>query len=236
MDSERMLHWIYEAGGLKLWQDYNMDKFGLVSMPLFCRTAEAFLHSRKPVHTLDDLKGLKLRTAGAWLEISKQLGAAPVTMPGGDVYAGWSAVPSTPPNGARCTRTSRRASTRSPSTRTSRRPPALRTVRAVHQQGRLAALSDREKTLVDMAAKLVTLESWMRIGQEDAKALQFYKDHGNEIIELEPAVQKRAKELAVAWAEKQAENNAWFDKILKNQMAFEDLWKNAASYRNVRYE
>ena len=34
-----------------------------------------------------DLKGLKLRTAGAWLAISKGLGAAPVTMPGGEVYA-----------------------------------------------------------------------------------------------------------------------------------------------------
>ena len=116
MDSERMLHWIYEAGGLQMWHDFRMDKFGLVSMPLFIRTAEAFLHSRKPVHTMDDLKGLKLRTAGAWLEISKHLGAAPVTMPGGEVYAASSAVPSTPPNGAPCTRTSRRASTRSPST------------------------------------------------------------------------------------------------------------------------
>ncbi len=237
MDSERMLHWIYEAGGLKMWQDYNMDKFGLVSMPLFCRTAEAFLHSRKPVHTLDDLKGLKLRTAGAWLEISKQLGAAPVTMPGGDVYAAlergaidateWGTLYENISTGFY-------------------KIAKYVIIPGVHQpcapfelcinKDAWAALSDREKTLVDMAAKLVTLESWMRIGQEDAKALQFYKDHGNEIIELEPAVQKRAKELAVAWAEKQAENNAWFDKILKNQMAFEDLWKNAASYRNVRYE
>ncbi len=237
MDSERILHWIYEAGGLKMWQDYNMDKFGLVSMPLFCRTAEAFLHSRKPVHTLDDLKGLKLRTAGAWLEISKQLGAAPVTMPGGDVYAAlergaidateWGTLYENISTGFY-------------------KIAKYVIIPGVHQpcapfelcinKDAWAALSDREKTLVDLAAKLVTLESWMRIGQEDAKALQFYKDHGNEIIELDPAVQKRAKELAVAWAEKQAANNAWFDKILKNQMAFEDLWKNAASYRNVRYE
>lgn len=87
MDTERMLHWLYEGGGLELWRQFNEEKFNVVSFPCFARTAEAFLHARKPVRTLDDLKGLKFRTAGAWLEISKDLGAAPVTMPGGEVYA-----------------------------------------------------------------------------------------------------------------------------------------------------
>ena len=86
MDSERMLHWIYDGGGLELWRQFNEEKFNVVSMPLFARTAEAFLHSRKPVRTMDDLKGLKLRTAGAWLEISKSLGAASVTTPGPETY------------------------------------------------------------------------------------------------------------------------------------------------------
>ena len=86
MDSERMLHWLYEGGGLELWRQFNDEKFNLVSMPLFARTAEAFLHSRKPVRTMDDLKGLKLRTAGAWLEISQSLGAASVTTPGPETY------------------------------------------------------------------------------------------------------------------------------------------------------
>jgi TRAP-type mannitol/chloroaromatic compound transport system substrate-binding protein len=237
MDSERILHWIYEAGGLEMWKKYNDEKFGLVSMPLFCRTAEAFLHSRKPVHTLKDLKGLKLRTAGAWLEISKQLGAAPVTMPGGDVYAAlergaidateWGTLYENISAGFY-------------------KIAKYVIIPGVHQpcapfelcinKSAWAKLTDREKTLVDMAAKLVTLESWMRIGQEDAKALQFYKKHGNVIIELAPEVQKRAKSLAIAWAKKQAAKNAWFAKILKNQLAFEELWKNAASYRNVKYE
>src|SRR5690606_15251329 len=86
MDSERMLHWIYEGGGLELWRQYNEERFNLISFPCFARTAEAFLHSRKPVRTLEDLKGLKLRTAGAWLDMAKDLGAAPVTTPGGEVY------------------------------------------------------------------------------------------------------------------------------------------------------
>ena len=31
MDSERMLHWLYEGGGLEMWRDYRMEKFGVVS-------------------------------------------------------------------------------------------------------------------------------------------------------------------------------------------------------------
>ena len=84
-DTERMLHWLYRAGGAEMQAEWRMENFNLVSMPLFIRTAEVFLHSREPVKTLEDLQGLKLRTAGAWLEISKGMGAAPVTMPGGDV-------------------------------------------------------------------------------------------------------------------------------------------------------
>jgi TRAP-type mannitol/chloroaromatic compound transport system substrate-binding protein len=85
-DTEKMLHWLYRAGGAELQAEWRMEKFDVVSIPLFIRTAEVFLHSRKPVRTLGDLKGLKLRTAGAWLDISRSMGAAPVTTPGGEVY------------------------------------------------------------------------------------------------------------------------------------------------------
>jgi len=235
MDSERMLHWIYEAGGLEMWREYNEEKFDLVSFPAFIRTAEAFLHSRKPVRTLDDLKGLKFRTAGAWLEISKSLGAAPVSMPGGEVYAAlergaidateWGTLYENQTTGFH-------------------KIAKYVIIPGVHQPvapfemvinpKAWAKISDRDKKLVELAAKIVTFESWTKIGHEDAKALEFYKKAGNVIIELDAAVQKRAKKLAMDWAWKQAKGNAWFDKVLKHQIAYEKLWKGAASYRNVK--
>ena len=93
--------------------------------------------------------------------------------------------------------------------------------------------SDRDKKLVALAAKTVTFESWTRIGHEDAKALEFYKKQGNEIIVLDASVQKKAKQLAISWAREQAKNNPWFDKVLKHQLAFEKLWSQATHYRNV---
>ena len=237
MDTERMLHWIYEGGGLELWRQYNEEKFGLISFPCFARTAEAFLHSRKPVRTLDDLKGLKFRTAGAWLEISKNLGAAPVTMPGGEVFATlergaidateWGTLYENINTGFH-------------------KIAKFVIIPGIHQptapfevvinKDAWGKLSDADKLNVELAAKLVTVESWMKIGHEDAKALEFFKKEGNEVIELDPAVQKQAKELALKWAEEQAKDNPWFAKVLKSQLAYEKLWENASSYRNVKYK
>ena len=234
MDSERMLHWIYEGGGLEMWQQYNEERFGVVSLPCFTRTAEAFLHSRKPVKTLDDLKGLKFRTAGAWLAISKGLGAASVTMPGGEVFTSlergaidateWGTLYENQSVGFH-------------------KIAKYVIIPGIHQptapfelvinKKAWGKLSDRDKELVALAAKLVTFESWTRIGHEDAKALKFYQDQGNEIIVLDAAVQKKAKKLALEWAKEQAKTNAWFDKVLKHQLAFEKLWSQATHYRNV---
>ncbi len=234
MDSERMLHWIYEAGGLELWRQFNDEKFGVVSMPMFIRTAEAFLHSRKPVRTLDDLKGLKFRTAGAWLAISKGLGAAPVTMPGGEVFAAlergaidateWGTLYENKSTGFH-------------------KIAKYVIIPGIHQptapfelvinKKAWAKLSNRDQELVALAAKLVTFETWTRIGHEDAKALDFYKKAGNEIIVLDAAVQKKGKQLGIAWAKEQAKTNPWFDKVLKHQLAFEKLWSQARHYRNV---
>ncbi len=235
MDSERMLHWLYEGGGAGLWRQFREEKFDVISFPMFIRTAEAFLHSRKAVRSLDDLKGLKLRTAGAWLEIAKDLGAAPVTTPGGEVYpmlergaidaTEWGTLWENIPTGFH-------------------KVAKYVIIPGVHQptapfellinKQAWGKLSARDKALVEMAAKQVTFETWTRIGHEDAKALEFFRKAGNEIIELDDKVQIETKKMAMAWADKQAKDNPWFDKILKHQVEYEKLWKDAARYRNVK--
>ena len=236
MDSERMLHWLYEGGGAELQRQFNEEKFGVISFPMFARTAEAFLHSRKPVRTMEDLKGLKLRTAGAWLEISKQMGAASLTTPGPETYpmlergaidaTEWGTLYENISMGFH-------------------KIAKYVIIPGVHQpsapfelcinKNAWAKLSDRDKKLVEFAAKQVTMESWMRVGAEDAKALKFFKEAGNEIIELSPEVQRATKETSIKWAEEQGKTNPWFKKVWESQRAFEKLWENASSYRNVKY-
>jgi len=235
MDAERMLHWLYRGGGVELQREFRMENFDVVSMPLYIRTSEVFLHSRKPVRTLDDLAGLKLRTAGAWLEISKNLGAAPVTTPGSEVYpmlergaidaTEWGTLyENVSPGFHRVTKYVIVPGVHQPSA-----PFEL-----VINKDAWAKLSDDDKGLIERAARLTTLDSWLTIGQEDALALEFFKEQGNEIIELDPEVQYKAYELAVEWANTQAAENEWFQKVWTNQEAFKALWKDANAYRNVK--
>jgi TRAP-type mannitol/chloroaromatic compound transport system substrate-binding protein len=234
-DSERMLHWLYEGGGVELQREFREEKFGVISFPLFMRTAEVFLHSRKPVRTLEDLKGLKLRTAGAWLEMAQSLGAAPVTTPGGDVY------PMLERGAIDATEWGTPWENVSPGFH---KVAKYVIIPGVHQpvapfelvvnQKAWAKLSDKDKQAVETAAKLTTLNSWMRIGQEDAKALELFEANGNEIIELDPEVQYRTQEIAKEWAEKQAANNEWFARVYQQQEEFKALWKDADAYRDVK--
>lgn len=234
-DSERMLHWLYRDGGAELQAEWRDKKFNLVSMPLFIRTSEVFLHSRKPVKTLDDLKGLKLRTAGAWLEISKSMGAAPVTMPGGDVY------PSLERGAIDATEWGTLWENMSPGFH---RVTKYVIIPGVHQptapfelvinKDAWKELSEADQALIKDAAFMTTMNSWLTIGQEDAKALEFFRKQGNEIIELSPEVQYAAREAGLAWADEKAKGNEWFAKVLNSQKAFADLWSDASKYRNVK--
>ena len=236
-DTERMLHWIYEAGGLDMQRKFREETEGIISIPLFIRTAEAFLHSRKPVKTLADLKGLKLRTAGAWLEMAKGLGAAPVTTAGGDVYpmlergaidaTEWGTLYENISMGFH-------------------KVAKYIIYPGVHQptapfelcinKDAWGKLSDADKKLVEMVAKLVTFETWLKIGQEDAKALEFYKKAGNTIIELAPEVQYAGRKIGLDWAEKTAKEGKYphFAKVHESQKELDALWKGASGWRTVK--
>ena len=234
-DTEKMLHWLYRAGGAELQREFRDQKFGLISMPLFVRTSEVFLHSRKPVKTLKDLQGLKLRTAGAWLEISKGMGASPVTMPGGEVYTALER------GTIDATEWGTLYENKSPGFH---KVTKYVIIPGVHQptapfellinKKAWGKLSKEDKKLVEDAAFMTTMNSWLTIGDEDAKALEFFKSKGNEIIELAPEVQYEGREAGVKWAEGVAKENAYFKKILDHQLAYFELWKDSSKYRNVK--
>ena len=234
-DTERMLHWIYEAGGYDLQLKFRDQTAGVVSIPLFIRTAEVFLHSRKPVRTLADLNGLKLRTAGAWLDMAKSMGAAPVTTAGGEIYSAlergvidateWGTLwENIDPGFYKVAKYLIIPGVHQPTA-----PFEL----CINKQA-WAKLTPKDQKLIEAAAKLTTFESWTRIGQEDAKSLDVYRKAGNEIIELTPEVQYETKNVAMKWAAAQAAKNAWFKQVFEHQLAFEKMWTGADRYRKVK--
>ena len=192
-----------------------------------------FLHSHKKVQTLADLQGLKIRTAGAWLEIARELGAAPLTSAGGEVYpmldrkvidaTEWGTLyENVSPGFHRITRYIIIPGAHQPTA-----PFEL-----LINQRAWEKLSIHDQRLIDVAAKLVTFESWTRLGQEDIKAYHFFQAEGNQIVQLTPQAQHKIKQLGLKWARSQARENAWFKKVLEHQIAFETSWQDAPAFRN----
>lgn len=236
-DAERMLHWLYEGGGVELQRQFREDSDGVISFPLFMRTAEVFVHSRKPVKTLADLKGLKLRTAGAWLEMSKDLGAAPVTTAGGDVFpmlergaidaVEWGTLWENVSSGFY--KVARYLSY--PGVHQPCAPFEL-----VVNKGVWDKMPEADRKLVEVVAKLVTFESWAKIGVEDAKAFDFYKKNGVTMIELDEEVQFATRKIGVDWADKTARESKskYFAKVHKSQQDFDAAWRDADDWRKVK--
>jgi TRAP-type mannitol/chloroaromatic compound transport system substrate-binding protein len=78
--------WLYEGGGLKLGQELY-GKYGLMYFPFSILGPESGFRTNKPIKTLDDFKGMKLRTGvlqTIW--VLEQIGAKPVRIPGGEIY------------------------------------------------------------------------------------------------------------------------------------------------------
>ena len=78
--------WMTVGGGAELAkQMYSGTNVHLVEGWLVT-PPEAFLQSTKPLQTVDDIKGLKIRTAGDDGELFARMGAAVVFLPGEEIY------------------------------------------------------------------------------------------------------------------------------------------------------
>ncbi len=76
--------WLEQGGGQKLW-DELYGQFGI--KPFMCGNTGPSMGGwfRKPITSLDDLKGLKMRMPGLGGEILRRLGGTPVSLPPGEI-------------------------------------------------------------------------------------------------------------------------------------------------------
>lgn len=87
MDEQEYLGWMQTGGGLELLQEaYDKKNYKVKVLTAGAGTPSIFLHSNKPIRTIDDLKGTKIRTASEWAKIMERLGASVVNLSGGEVY------------------------------------------------------------------------------------------------------------------------------------------------------
>lgn len=237
MESVPMMHWLYAGGGKEMWRQFRMEKFGVVAFPCGIRPPEAFAHSHKPIRTLDDFKGLKMRTVGAWAQILPELGGSVVSLPGAEVY---------------------QALERKVIDATEWATPGENVISGFHEIAKYIivpgahqpsapfevvinkkkwdALPKDLQAIIERAAELTTFGSWYRIGRLDMGAMEEFRKTGNEIIFLSPETQTRAHELGKQWAAKIAKVNPWFKKVMESQDTFEEGWKEVGSIRYFQYK
>jgi len=77
--------WLYHGGGLEIFQDLFAKHFKAVAFPFGILTSELFLYSNKEIKTLDDVKGLKMRSAGLRADIMNSIGGSLVVLGASEV-------------------------------------------------------------------------------------------------------------------------------------------------------
>jgi len=230
--AEYML-WLYNEDGAKLVRQWREEKFGVVSIPCQIVETEIFLHSHKPIRTLEDFKGLKIRTSGAWAEIATSLGATTVVLPGNEVFdalerhvvdaiewggpginfnAGFHKI-----------------------------APYI-IVPGIHQPASFneclfnknawAKLSDKDKELIELAGKLNTYETFLQYAEDDIQGWKALQADGKvKFVQLDPSFITTARKASFAWAEKKAAENPWFKRVYESQRAFQ---KKLAHWQEFR--
>jgi TRAP-type mannitol/chloroaromatic compound transport system substrate-binding protein len=237
MESVPMMHWLYTGGGKEMWTAFRMEKFGVVAFPCGIRPPEVFAHSHKPIRTLDDFKGLKMRTVGAWAQILPKLGASVVSLPGGEVY---------------------QALERKVIDATEWATPGENVISGFHEvakyvivpgshqpsapfelvinKSKWESLPKDLQNVIQEVAEFTTYESWLRIGRLDMGAMEKFRKTGNEIIFLSPETQKRCHELGKEWAANIAKDNPWFKQVMESQDTFEKEWLEVGNTRYFQYK
>ncbi|MBI5927435.1 MAG: TRAP transporter substrate-binding protein [Aquabacterium sp.] len=85
LNSRQMSAWMYEGNGLKLMREFYA-KYNIISFPGGNTGAQMGGWFRKPIKSIDDMKGLKMRIGGFAGKVIERLGAVPQNIPGGEIY------------------------------------------------------------------------------------------------------------------------------------------------------
>ncbi len=219
------LVWYYQYGGRELYNEafgkFNMVYFnvGITPMESGFRTTE----KAGPIKKLEDYKGKKLRTpARGTISILKELGGAPIKMPGGEIYL---AVERGTLDGAEFS---------SPGidwgmgfaeiTNYWSVPcwfqPASQVGVMVNKDA-YNKLSDHYKNILAIGAEAAAMESLTFHEADSARAIDKFVEAGTEIVKLDDASLKKLDELSGKYIlEAAKERGGLFAKILKSQLEY----------------
>lgn len=226
MGIDAYMAWLYAGGGIELWQEFRRETMGLHTLVVGVGPAEIHLHSNKPVRTVEDLKGMKIRTAGAFADVVKALGGSPVTVPGSEVYTmlerkGVDAVEwATPAENMVLGLHKAAKYVIMPGIHA----PTTGAFDMVMKPELWDGLPDHLKTAMEAAAMITTQQALHEWTVRDMKAMEELQKGGNEIIEVEPSYIQAVEKASREWAYEKAKDNPWVKRIADSFFGFKDRW------------
>lgn len=85
-DTDKLHHLFYEEGWLYILKK-AYDSQGLVYLHPYIQPG-VYIITKKPINSIQDFKGLKIRAPGSYGKFLRALGASPVTMAWSEIYTG----------------------------------------------------------------------------------------------------------------------------------------------------
>ena len=233
MTLEPFMHlvWVYEGGGLELWQRmYDEAGYNVKILPLGMTHPEGLAWSNKPLRKIEDWKGLKYRTVGWWAEILRGKDVAVTTLPAAELYPALErgvldALEFSTPYNDRVLAFYEVAK--------------YLTGPGMHQPGTLFyvginkdswnALPPDLQALLETSARSATMWSWAKDFNESMAAVDYFREKGIQFVEVDESVQKQLKADTFALLDKRAAEQGGI---------FADIWNSIKTFRTkfIQYE
>ncbi len=86
MTSSEIMGWTEFGGGQALWDELSA-RFNIKAVVAGNTGHQLAGWFKRPINSLEDLRGLKIRMPGVGGEVMRRIGAASVALPGGEIYA-----------------------------------------------------------------------------------------------------------------------------------------------------
>ncbi len=237
LSGEAMFHWLFEGGGEQLWIDLRRETMGLHPVMAGIGPTEIFMNSNKPVRTEADLKGLKMRTAGAWADLLKELGGSPTVLQITEVFTSLE---------------------RGIIDSTEFATPSTNITLGYHNIAKYIIIpgihspsfayealwkkdvwdglpKDLQEKLI-LAGRMTTLEGFLKTGMADLDAMEELHKGKNEFVTISPELKTKVRQIARKWAEDKAaeqkkKGNLWMEKVSTSYYGFQDRWLKYGDYR-----
>jgi len=218
-----LMIWMYSGEGIQL--EHEMYNGEIVAFPLGLTPPEE-LWTNKPINSLKDMEGLKVRSAGLSMELWEKLGCSVVLLPGGEV------VPSLQRGVVDA------AEFCDPSMDYSLGLPDVAKFLIgppVHMGSNMFQLLINNKSwnelpndlkeIVKTAAVAATLEGYAKHWMEAIDAFKKISDAGITIMKLSPEAQAEAKKLSFEILDEKSKEDPYFSKVWNSQKNFLELYK-----------